>query len=228
MGHKPVEVYDSGVRLNRGIKAMIFDLDGTLVDTVDLHINSWIRTCEIMGMEVPSVDYVRSLMGMRALDIAARLCGQERAREALAIKNRVYESLITNVRPVSGAAEVLSSLKRRGYLVGVVTSSVRSIARKSLEAAGLLQYVDALVAGDEVSRGKPDPEPLLKLLSNLKLNVDDVVVVGDTLYDIMMGINAGVKLVILLKTRDLKSVDNVPVNVVIINSLTELLELIKQ
>lgn len=212
--------------INRKLRAVVFDLDGTLVDTVNLHVNSWIKTCELMGLNVPSADYVIKLMGMRALDIATILCGADKAREALNIKNRVYESLLSNAKPMEGAQEVLSSLRRHGYLIGVVTSSVRSVALKVLGVTGLIQYVDALVAGDEVSKGKPDPEPVLKLLNILNLSKDDVVVVGDTIYDVMMGINAGIKPVILLKSNP-EAVNNVNslADLIIIDSLTELLRL---
>lgn len=212
---------------NRGFRAVIFDLDGTLVDTVDLHVISWIKTCELMGMELPAKDYVLSLMGMRALDIAMTLCGAGKAKEALDIKNRVYESLLSNAKPMEGAQEVLSSLKRHGYLIGVVTSSVRSVALKVLRITGLMQYVDALVAGDEVSKGKPDPEPVIKMLGLLGLSKDDVIVVGDTIYDVKMGINAGIKSVVLLMPSP-KSIDSLDslTSLVVIKSLNELLKLL--
>ena len=182
----------------RGIRAVIFDLDGTLVDTVPLHALSWIETCKRLGLPVPTMDYVSTLMGLRALDIAKRLCGEGIAERALEIKNEIYLSLLGNARAINGAPELLKFLKDRGFIVGVVTSSSRRVATRVLEVTGLHKYVDALVAGDDVSRGKPDPEPLLKILKLLGLSVGDVVVVGDSRYDVEMALNAGVRVVFFL------------------------------
>jgi len=143
------------------VRGVVFDLDGTLVDTVPLHAKSWVEACRRLGLPVPPVEFVYSLMGLRALDIARLLCGGENAEVALRVKNEVYLSLINDARPVSGAPEVLRVLKGRGLLVGVVTSSSRHVALRVLEVTGLLGFIDALVAGDDVSRGKPDPSRCL-------------------------------------------------------------------
>ena len=180
------------------VRGVVFDLDGTLVDTVPLHAKSWVETCRRLGLPVPPVEFVYSLMGLRALDIARLLCGGENAEVALRVKNEVYLSLIGDARPVSGAPEVLRVLKGRGLLVGVVTSSSRHVALRVLEVTGLLGFIDALVAGDDVGRGKPDPEPLLKLLGLLGLGVGDVVVVGDSRYDVDMARGAGVGTIFFL------------------------------
>ncbi len=128
------------------------------------------------------------------------MCGEEIAEKALEIKNEIYLSLLGNVKAIDGAPELLRLLKDRGFIVGVVTSSSRRVATKVLEVTGgLHKYVDALIAGDDVSRGKPDPEPLLKILNLLGLNINDVAVVGDSRYDVEMALNAGgVKLVFFL------------------------------
>ncbi|WP_054853814.1 HAD family hydrolase [Vulcanisaeta distributa] len=183
----------------RKIKAVIFDLDGTLVDTVPLHVASWIETCKRLGFPpIPTMEYVRTLMGLRALDIAKRLCGDIIAEKALEIKNEVYLSLLDRARTIDGATELLSALKDRGFIIGIVTSSSRRVAIKVLEVTGLHKYVDALVAGDDVNRGKPDPEPLLRILNSLGLDVHEVVVVGDSRYDVEMALNAGVSIVFFL------------------------------
>jgi len=127
------------------VRGVVFDLDGTLVDTVPLHAKSWVETCRRLGLPVPPVEFVYSLMGLRALDIARLLCGGENAEVALRVKNEVYLSLINDARPVSGAPEVLRVLKGRGLLVGVVTSSSRHVALRVLEVTGLLGFIDALL-----------------------------------------------------------------------------------
>ncbi len=106
--------------------------------------------------------------------------------------------MLGNAKTINGAPELLRFLKDRGLIVGVVTSSSRRVATKVLEVTGLYRYVDALIAGDDVSRGKPNPEPLLKILNLLGLSVDEVIVVGDSKYDVEMALNAGVRTVFFL------------------------------
>ncbi len=182
----------------RRIKAVIFDLDGTLVDTVPLHVESWIETCKRLGLPTPAPERVGALMGLKALDIAKKLCGDENAEKGLQTKNEIYLSLLGSAKATNGAPEVLRILKGRGFIVGVVTSSSRRVAVRVLEVTGLDKYIDALVAGDEVAKGKPDPEPLMRILSMLGLGVRDIVVVGDSRYDVEMALSTGVEVVFFL------------------------------
>ncbi len=198
MSYRSAEGNEDALLTDARIRAAIFDLDGTLVDTVPLHALSWMETCKRLNLPVPTMDYVSTLMGLRALDIAKKLCGEGLAERALEIKNEVYLSMLGNARAMNGAPELLKFLRDRGFLIGVVTSSSRRVAIKVLEVTGLHKYVDALIAGDDVSRGKPDPEPLLRILNALGLGVDEVIVVGDSRYDIEMALNAGVKAVFFL------------------------------
>lgn len=137
--------------------------------------------------------------GLKALDIARKLCGDENAEKGLQTKNEIYLSLLGGAKATNGAPELLGILKGRGgFIVGVVTSSSRRVAVRALEVTGLDKYIDALVAGDEVTKGKPDPEPLMRILSMLGLGVRDVVVVGDSRYDVEMALNTGVEVVFFL------------------------------
>ena len=97
------------------------------------------------------------------------------------------------VRAFPGAVQVVSELRARGTRVGVVTSKGSRIARRTLEACGLAESLDYLVCGDEVERGKPDPEPVLRALEALELGSrpDQVVFVGDSPHDLRAGREAG-------------------------------------
>jgi phosphoglycolate phosphatase len=175
-------------------RAGIFDLDGTLVDTVDLHARSWVAASRALGLRVDE-GLVKSLMGLRAIDIARTLGGGE---ELLVLKNRIYMELLDHVKPMPGAHEVLSGLKSMGLGVGVVTSSSRVVAEATLRHVGLMDHVDVLVAGDDVDEGKPSPRPVIRALEMLRLGPRDVFVVGDTVYDVEMALRAGVGLVFIL------------------------------
>jgi HAD superfamily hydrolase (TIGR01509 family) len=164
----------------------VFDLDGTLVESVEAHVSAWLEALRRLGVEA-RYEEVRPLMGLPARVIAARLL-PERAEELARLKNALFlEKYLVLVRPYQDA-EVLSRLPRP---IAVVTSSSGYIARRVLEATGLAQYVDFVVGGDEVPRGKPAPDPLYLVAKRFSVEVKDMVVVGDSDYDMEMAENAG-------------------------------------
>jgi phosphoglycolate phosphatase len=165
----------------------VFDLDGTLVESVDAHVAAWLEALRRFGVEM-RYEEVRPLMGLPARDIADRLL-PGRAAELAALKNRLFlEKYLALVRPYEDA-EVLRHLPRP---IAVVTSSSGYVARRVLEAAGLADSVDLVVGGDEVPRGKPAPDPLYVVGRHFSVDVRDVVVVvGDSDYDMEMAERAG-------------------------------------
>jgi haloacid dehalogenase superfamily, subfamily IA, variant 1 with third motif having Dx(3-4)D or Dx(3-4)E len=164
----------------------VFDLDGTLVESVDAHVAAWLEALRRFGVEM-RYEEVRPLMGLPARDIADRLL-PGRAAELAALKNRLFlEKYLALVRPYEDA-EVLRHLPRP---IAVVTSSSGYVARRVLEAAGLAGSVDLVVGGDEVPRGKPAPDPLYVVGRHFSVDVRDVVVVGDSDYDMEMAERAG-------------------------------------
>jgi len=178
------------------IRAGIFDLDGTLVDTVDLHAKSWVIASRRLGLDVDE-GRVRAMMGLRAIDIARSLGGGE---ELLRLKNNIYMDLLDYVKPMPGAREVLLSIRRMDLRIGVVTSSSRVVAEATLKRVGLRDLVDVLVSGDDVDEGKPSPRPVLKALEEMGLRPHEVFVVGDTAYDVEMAMRAGVRFIFILST----------------------------
>ncbi|MEM4776626.1 MAG: HAD family hydrolase [Pyrobaculum sp.] len=164
----------------------VFDLDGTLVDSVDAHIAAWIEALELFGVR-KEIDEVKPYMGLPALEIAKRL-HPAGAFELAAFKNRLFlEKYISYVKLYEDAA-VLKYIQRP---VAVVTSSSGYVAREILRTVGLLPYVDLVIGGDEVPRGKPAPDPLYKVAEYFSIAPRDMVVVGDTDYDMAMAKNAG-------------------------------------
>jgi len=164
----------------------IFDLDGTLVESVDAHIGAWIEALELIGVKKRREE-LAPLMGLPALEIARRIAPQ-RAEELARIKNKLFlEKYLGAVRAYDDAA-VLARLPRP---IAVVTSSSGYVAREILKATGLAEYVDLVVGGDEVPQGKPAPDPLYLVARRFGVPPSEMVVVGDSEYDIEMAKNAG-------------------------------------
>ena len=180
------------------LNCAIFDLDGTLVDTVDAHVLSWTEACRRMGITDVSRNELISLFGRTSIDIAkeilrARSISLTKAEQLSSIKDKLFEECyVVKVRRLPGAKEVLSFLKSRGVKVVIVSSNPRSVITKMLVATDLKEYVDLIIGQDDVSKGKPSPEPILKALSYLKAKPEDAIMVGDSIYDVQASIKAGV------------------------------------
>ncbi|MFN3803569.1 MAG: HAD family hydrolase [Pyrobaculum sp.] len=177
----------------------VFDLDGTLVESVEAHISAWTEALSLMGVR-KGVEEIRPLMGLPAADIAKRLL-PERARELALLKNKLFlDKYIALVRAY-GDVDVLEKLSRP---LAVVTSSSGYVARAVLEKVGLLRYIDLVLGGDEVARGKPAPDPLHVVARRLGISTRNMVVVGDSEYDMEMAKSAGACGVCITRQRTCK------------------------
>ncbi|AEA12830.1 HAD-superfamily hydrolase, subfamily IA, variant 3 [Thermoproteus uzoniensis 768-20] len=164
----------------------VFDLDGTLVDSVDAHVRAWIDALAALGVKA-SEEEVRPLMGLPAAEIARRLA-PGKARELAELKIRYFlERHIDEVVPYPDV-DVLASLPRP---IAVVTSSSGVLARAVLRRADIA--VDYVLGGDEVERGKPHPDPLIAVSRVFGVPTSSMVVVGDSVYDVEMALAAGAR-----------------------------------
>ena len=181
------------------VKNIIFDLDGTLVDTLDAHVLSWREACIRFGIRDVTRDELISLFGRTSPDIArgilkARDITDERKVMELAnLKDDLFRNkYIVKVRPLPNVHELLTFLKSNGMRIAVVSSNPRLIILRMLEVSSIRRYVDVIVGQDDVNKGKPSPEPILKALSLLNAKPTESIVVGDSVYDIIAARRAGV------------------------------------
>ena len=176
------------------IKAVVFDLDGTLVESYSAHIQAWIRSVAAVGVYVQEED-VRPHMGRSSDDISRALLGQRPESQisaASARKDREYYEILPRVlEPVEGASETLSELRRRGFKISVASSNPTRIILRSLEAVGLNGLADSVTSQDEVSKGKPAPDLFLRAAEKLGVDGRECLAVGDTCYDVLGARSAG-------------------------------------
>ena len=169
----------------------VFDLDGTLADTIDLIVESYQHAFRsILGREEdPAV--IRSWIG-RPLLSAFRDHSPEHADE-------LYETYLAwnadnterLIRGYDGVREVLRDLAGSGVHVGVATSKRRESAQQAMDLLGLSEFVEVLVAMEDTERHKPDPTPLLLALERMGRSSNDSVYVGDAVVDVLAGKAAG-------------------------------------
>jgi HAD superfamily hydrolase (TIGR01509 family) len=166
-------------------KAVIFDLDGVIVDTEPIHKQAELQACREYGFEPPAESW-RSFKGIRERDIFVAVAKQAGAwpvdvDDLVRRKTAIYLKLIAeNLPVVAGSADFVRSAKEKVGRVCLATSTTRTIAEATLRALGLRQEFDDLVTGEEVRSGKPDPEIYSLACSRCGLAPSDCLVVEDS------------------------------------------------
>ncbi len=172
-------------------KCVLFDLDGTLINSIPLIRESFrYATRKVLGRELPDKLLLANVG--KPLEEQMEAIDREKAKD-LVEAYREYNHLHHDekVKCYPGIKRLLSELKKNGVKVGVVTSKSRYLALRGLEVCEIIEYVDSLVAADDVSIHKPSPEPIIKCLETLNCSKEEGVFVGDSPFDIRAGKDAG-------------------------------------
>jgi HAD superfamily hydrolase (TIGR01509 family) len=170
--------------------ALIFDLDGTLVDTVYPHVFAWQRALAEHGMDVDGWRIHRriGMSGGLFTRAVARETGRTLSEEdARAVQERhgeIFRELMPGRRPLPGAAELLADLRERGVVHGIATSGRRPEIDASLEALCVDEATVVVERGD-VARAKPEPDLFLECARRLGVAAEDCYVVGDAVWDLL-------------------------------------------
>lgn len=172
------------------MKALIFDLDGTLVDTVYAHIFAWQRAFSEAGMAIDGWKIHRriGMSGGLLTRAAARELDREistEEAEALQLRHgEIFRSLLPERRPLPGAVALLAELARLGVTYGIATSGRRPEIDSSLQALRVPERTVVVERG-EVSRAKPEPDLFLRCRERLGVPAEDCFVVGDATWDLL-------------------------------------------
>lgn len=184
----------------KNIEAIIFDLDGTLIDSVSDLAASVNFTLKSLGLAERSVEEIRSFVGDGVQKLIVRSLGdthQDRKSDALKIFMQHYgEHLTDSTTLYDGVMSTLATLHADFHLA-VLTNKSEGFSRKILHALGLAHYFEAVIGGDSLPVKKPDPAAVYYLAAKWNIRPDRMVMVGDHATDIQTGINAGCKTVFL-------------------------------
>lgn len=175
------------------VRALLFDLDGTLIDsTADLAASgNWLRLEH--GLAAHSVDKVASFVGDGVESLVRRLLERPEGdvgAEVEAFKRHYHDHCLDATRLYPGVAPTLQALRARGYAMAVVTNKPERISRRILEGLEVAGFFGGVVGGNSATRKKPHPEPLLKACVQLGCAPGAAVMVGDSRVDIEAGRNA--------------------------------------
>ncbi len=180
------------------IDTVIFDFDGTLVNTNDVIIEAWQYTYKFYsGNEMP-VDHITKCFGEPLLITMAREFPEvapEESAEVYRLHQREKADELVKLFP--GIEDMLKAVKAAGYKVGVVTSRTKESTEFYMEKFGITDYFDSIVSCDDTDKHKPNPEPLLLGLRKLGAEAESTLMVGDSAFDIKCANNAGVKSVLV-------------------------------
>ena len=189
--------------MSRSARALIFDLDGTLVDTVYAHVFAWQRAFTELGLPIDGWRIHRRI-GMSG-GLFARAAAREIGRplsptEVETIQRRhgeIYREILPERRPLPGAVELLADLRAEGIVHGIATSGRRPEIDASLEALGVGEETVVVERGD-VERAKPEPDLFLTCAERLGVTASDSYVIGDAVWDLLAARRAGMLSVGLL------------------------------
>ena len=177
-------------------RAVLFDLDGTLADTVPLILRCYRHTMpRHLGRELPDQIWIRKI-GLPLRTSMAEFAEDQAEVERMVTTYTEFQRTVHDemVSSFPEAGEALAAVRSRGVPVGVVTSKGREMTGRTLARCGF-GGLDVLVTVDDVVCGKPDPEPVIKALTLLGLKgcENEVLFVGDSTYDMIAGRDAGVR-----------------------------------
>lgn len=183
--------------MNKLFDGFIFDIDGTLTSTNQLIFDSFNLIAKKYLNKTFTDDEIISMFGPPENDILKRLCGEnyESARKDYFT---YYSKNHWKAELYSGIKEILEHLKSKNYPIGIFTGKGRDASLITLKKLGVDHYFDLIVTGDDVENHKPSPEGILKFINHFKLNPDRVLMIGDSVSDVIASKGAGIKIASVL------------------------------
>jgi pyrophosphatase PpaX len=184
----------SGGRTSRRLPTILFDLDGTLIDSIELILNSARYAFQKLERDCPPDEEWLSGVGIPLFTMFRRYARDEADCAALIAAYREYQLVHHDrlTRCYDQVGETVEILRDRGHDIGIVTSKSEALALRGLAHVGLARHMDTIVGCDSSTRHKPDPEPVRIALHRLDASPEDAIFVGDSVHDVLAGNAAGV------------------------------------
>ncbi len=187
------------------IKAVIFDMDGVLIDAREWHYDALNKALAILGMEISRADHLTTFDGLptrKKLEMLSVTQGLPRQLHGFlnTLKQAYTMDLIqTRCRPSFPHQYALARLKAEGRTLGVASNSVRNSVVSMMEKAHLTEYLDALLSNEDVTVGKPDPAMYIEAMRRLDVVPEETLIVEDNEHGIQAAVASGAH---LLAVRD--------------------------
>lgn len=208
------------------IKAIVFDMDGVLIDAKEWHYRALNKALQIFGKEITLQDHLSRFDGLPTKRKLQLLSSTENLPEGLHVflnkLKQLYtmEIIYTHCRPVFTQEYALSSLKNAGYKLGVASNSIRATVQTMMELSNLAPYLDIMMSNEDVEHAKPSPEIYSKSMEKLNVKPENTLIVEDNENGIQAAIASGAH---LLKVSSVDEVNLFNINKAIHNIEGEIL-----
>ncbi len=192
--------------MSNPIQAVIWDLDGVIIDSAEEHRRAWLRLASEEGVPFTDADFW-STFGKRNDDIFAEKWGPLTPDEIHALADRKEEYYREYIRetaaPLPGAMELMSELHEAGFPQALASSTPTKNIRLISDVLGLERYLSALVSGETVPRGKPAPDIFLAAAKALNIGTKECLVIEDAVAGVEAAHAAGMRCIAVAGKRDL-------------------------
>ncbi|HXH70160.1 MAG TPA: HAD family hydrolase [Pyrinomonadaceae bacterium] len=182
------------------IKAVIFDIDGTLIDSVDAHAESWVRTFKEFGKEI-SFEAAGKLVGMGSDQFLSDYFSTEEVEKKKKEIDEYRSELVkkeymAKIKPFPKVRDLFLKLKKDNIKIALASSATKEEVEKYEEIAGIKDLVEKKTSTDDAEKSKPEPDIFLAAYDKLgKIDKQDIVVIGDTPYDAVAAKKAELKII---------------------------------
>ena len=183
----------------RRYAGVLLDVDGTLLDSNDIHAHAWVEALAEHGIEV-AFERVRRMIGMggdRLIELVAGFSKDSRESKRISKhRSEIFQNTwLSQVRPLVGARELLQRLRAEGYPYAIATAAKEQELAMLLEAGGIADLCDLRTTSSDVEESKPDPEVVMAALAKLSVERSRAVMIGDTPYDVEAARGANVEII---------------------------------
>ena len=182
------------------VRGVLLDIDGTLVDSNDAHAHAWVKAFEESGIRV-SFSQVRRLIGKGGDKIISELAGWDhespQARRLSDRRREIFEAGLPSLRAFPKAQELLARMHQDGMRLVVASSAKADELEALLKVCGADHFVEGKTSSDDADRSKPDPDIVTVALRKISLPTSQVVMLGDTPYDVEAATRAGIRVIAL-------------------------------
>lgn len=191
------------------MQAILFDLDGTLVEAKEWHYEALNRALRLFGFEISREDHLTIYDGLPTRNKLRLLTEQEGLPETLydlifRFKQEfTFQEIEKNCKPLPNVVETLQELKKRGYTLGLCSNSIRKSIDLMLHYSGITEYFDLILSNQDVTFAKPDPEMYEVARHRLKVRAEDCLVIEDNLKGIEAGRRARMKVIQVSSPKDI-------------------------
>ena len=185
------------------VRGLVFDLDGTLVDSYSAITSSLNRAREAFSLPRLRQEEVRRHVGRGLESLVAELLGESRAEEGVRIFREHYAKVFADQTfLLPGVEEILRVLHRRGYRMAVASNKPARFGKAILEALGVMRYLDDVQGPDRTGRTKPHPAMIHLCLAAMDLPPEDAIYVGDMALDVESAARAGLPVLLFDRPLD--------------------------